>query len=138
MKAERLTNRTKSLVNLLASGFLIVIVALCLISSSLFINTESLITLLVFDFLFLTLTFRLWGTLIGKLGLLALGNAVGLFCNLVFYSIHIVGVAFFGDGFNVFYAISYPILNLLWVVSFWSLSLAALPKPQCARQAEKP
>jgi hypothetical protein len=108
MKAERLTNRTKSLVNLLASGFLIVIVALCLISSSLFINTESLITLLVFDFLFLTLTFRLWGTLIGKLGLLALGNAVGLFCNLVFYSIHIVGVAFFGDGFNVFYAISYP------------------------------
>ena len=138
MKAESLTNRTKSLVNLLASGFLLEIVALCLIASYLLINTESMITLMVFDFLFLTLAFYLSGTLASKLGLLALGNFVGVLCNLVFYSIHVVGVAYFGDGFNIFYAISYPVLNVLWIVSFWSLSLAALPKPQCARQVEKP
>jgi hypothetical protein len=106
MKAENLTNRTKSLVNLLASGLLLEVVALCLISSYLFINTESMVTLLVFDFLFLTLTFHLSGTVAWKLGLLMLGKIVGLLCSLIFYSIHIVGVAYFGDGFNVFYTIS--------------------------------
>ena len=64
-----------------------------------------------------------------KLGLLAAGNALGLFCNFIFISFSIVGVEYFGQVFNVFYALSYPILNTLWMVTFWSLSLTALPKP---------
>jgi hypothetical protein len=136
MKAKNLTTQTKSLVNLLASGLLLEIIALCLISSYLLIDSESMISLLVFDFLFLTLNFYLNGKTAVKLGLLALGNFVGILCNLVFFSFHTVGVAFFGGWFNVFYAISYPVLNMLWVVSFWSLSLAALPKPQCAKPVE--
>ena len=63
-----------------------------------------------------------------KLGLLAAGNALGLFCNFIFISFSIVGVEYFGQVFNVFYALSYPILNTLWMVTFWSLSLTVLPK----------
>jgi hypothetical protein len=95
-----------------------------------------MVTLLVFDFLFLTLTFYLRGTLQQKLGLLAFGNLIGLLCNFLFYAIQIVGVAYFGGGFNVLYLLSYPVLNLLWIVSFWSFSLAALPKPQQASHSE--
>lgn len=130
-------NRTKLILNLLASALLLVIIALCLIASYRLINTESTVTLLVFDFLFLSLTFHLKGTLLEKLALSALGNLVGILCNFIFYAIQVVGVAYFGDGFNVFYALSYPVLNLLWVVSFWSFSLAALPKPQGVNQAGK-
>jgi hypothetical protein len=129
--------RTKPILKLLASGLLLEIVALCVIASYLLISTESMITLLVFDFLFLTLTFYLKGSLPQKLGLLALGNLIGILCSLIIYAIAVVGVAYFGEGFNAFYAISYPMLNVLWIVSFWSFSLAALPKPQ-GRQAEKP
>jgi len=136
-KAEKSTNRMKSLVNLLAAGLILEVLALCLVFSYLFVNTESMITLLVFDFLFLTLTFYVCGMVVWKLGLLLLGNIVGLLCSLIFHSIRIVGVAGFGEWFNVFYAVSYPGLNMVWIVSFWSLSLAALPKPQFASQSEK-
>jgi hypothetical protein len=135
-EGENLTTRTKSLVNLLAPGLLLEIIVLCLIFSYLLIDSESMISLLVFDFLFLTLNFYLNGKTVLKLGLLALGNLVGILCNLIFFSFHTVGVAFFGGWFNVLYAISYPIMNMLWIVSFWSLSLAALPKPQYAKPAE--
>ena len=85
---------------------------------------------MIFDFLFISLTFQLTGGFIRKFGLLALGNVVGFFFNSVFYSFNVVGMAYFGNMFQVFYAIFYPLLNMLWIVTFWSLSLAALPKPQ--------
>jgi hypothetical protein len=69
-----------------------------------------------------------------KLGILSLGNITGLFWNSVLYHFAIAGVTFFGDPCNVFYAISYPILNFIWIVSFWSLSLAVLPNPKTLKQ----
>jgi hypothetical protein len=92
-------------------------------------SVETTVLILIFDFLFVSLAFQLNGTIARKLGLLAAGNALGLFCNLIFVSFSIVGVEYFGQMFNVFYALSYPILNALWMVTFWSLSLTVLPKP---------
>jgi hypothetical protein len=92
------------------------------------INLETAILLLIFNFLFISLTFQLNGTLARKLGLLAVGNALGLLCNFTFVSLGVVGSAYFGQVFSAFYAICYPIGNTLWVVAFWSLSLTALPK----------
>jgi hypothetical protein len=109
--------------------FFLEIVTLCLIASWLLINFETTILLLIFNFMFVSLTFQLNGTLTQKLGLLAIGNALGLFCNFTFVSLGIVGNEFIGQGFNVLYAIFYPIGNTLWIVAFWSLSLTALPKP---------
>jgi hypothetical protein len=114
----------------LVLGLLLEAIALCLILSYRFVNISATATLAIFNLLFLSLTIYLEGTLNKKLSLLALGNILGLFWNWVFQHFAYVGVTCFGDLFNVFYAIFYPFLNFTWIVSFWSLSLAVLPKPK--------
>jgi hypothetical protein len=121
----------------LVLGLFLEAIALCLITSFRFINIESTVTLLIFNLLFLSLTFQLNGSRNRKLGMLALGNIIGLFWNFVLHYFAIAGVTFFGDPFNVFYAVSYPFLNFMWIVSFWSLSYAFLPMPKSTR-AEVP
>jgi hypothetical protein len=93
------------------------------------INIETAIMLLIFNFLFVSFTFQLSGTRMQKLGLLAVGNVLGLLCNFLFISLSTASSEYFGTGSNVFYAIFYPIVNTLWIVMFWSLSLSTLPKP---------
>lgn len=124
--------------NSLVLGLFLEAIALCLITSFRFINIESTATLLIFNLLFLSLTFQLNGALNRKLGILALGNIVGLFWNFVLYYFAIAGVTFFGELFNVFYAVFYPFLNFMWIVSFWSLSLTILPKPKSPPAEVKP
>jgi len=114
----------------LASGLFFEAIALCVIASFRFINIESAVTLLFFNLLFILLTFELNGTLNRKLGMLALGNIIGLFWNFILYFFTTAGIAYFGEAFNVFCAIFRPFLNFMWIVSFWSLSLAAFPKPK--------
>ena len=116
--------------NRLVSGLFLEAIALCLIASFRFINIESTVMLLIFNFLFASLIFQLNGTLSRKLCMLALGNIIGLFWNFIFYFFAIVGAAYFGEIFGVFYAIFNPLLNLMWIVSLWSLSLSVLPHLQ--------
>jgi hypothetical protein len=111
----------------LVLGLFLEAIALCLITSFRFINIESTVTLLIFNLLFLSITLQLNGSLNRKLGMLALGNIIGLFWNFFLYFFAIAGVTFFGEIFNVFYAVFYPLLNFMWIVSFWSLSLSVLP-----------
>ncbi len=113
-------------------------IALCLIASFRFINIEVTAILLIFNLFFFSLAIHLNGTLNRKLGVLALGNIIGLFWNFVLYYFAIAGVTFFGEPFNVFYAVFYPFLNFMWIVSFWSLSLTVLPKPKSAPAEVKP
>jgi hypothetical protein len=124
--------------NRLVTGFFLEAIALCLITSFRFINIESTAALLIFNLLFLSLTFQLNGALNRKLGILALGNIAGLFWNFVLYYFAIAGVTFFGESFNVSYAVFYPFLNFMWIVSFWSLSLTILPKPKSPPAEVKP
>jgi hypothetical protein len=124
--------------NRLAMGLFLEAIALCFITSFRFINIESTATLLIFNLLFLSLTFQLNGTLNRKLGMLALGNIVGLFWNFVLYYFAIAGGAVFGETFHVFYAVFYPLLNFAWIVSFWSLSIAVLPNPKKASAEVNP
>jgi hypothetical protein len=102
--------------------------ALAVIASFRFINLESAITLTIFTFLFASLIFQLDGSTTKKLALLSIGNAIGLFWNLVFFYFAFVGAAYFGKAFEIFNIILYPFLNLMWIVPFWSLSLGFLPK----------
>jgi hypothetical protein len=112
----------------LVLGLFVEAIVLCWITSLRFINIESTATLLIFNLLFLSLTFHLNGAFKIKLGMLALGNITGLSWNVVLYYFATAGVAFFGEPFNVFYAVSYPFLNFMWIVAFWSLSLTVFPK----------
>jgi hypothetical protein len=111
-------------------------VVLCLVFSFRFISVGSTITLLVFDFLFVSLIFQLNGSWNRKFLLLTLGNMVGLFWNFVFSLFSVAGMAVFGEMFGVFYSVIFPFLNLLWIVSFWSLSLSALSPPLCSVEVE--
>jgi hypothetical protein len=105
-------------------------IGFCLIFSFLFLGIESAVTLLIFDFLFLTMIFQLNGTAAKKLCLLTIGNLIGVFWNLVFVFFSAAGFSIFGRSFEAFYQMLYPFMNLLWIVSFWSLSLAFISKPR--------
>jgi hypothetical protein len=101
-------------------------IVLCLIAAFRLINLETTVTLLIFNMLFTTVIFQLRGSVNRKLGLLLMGNIIGLLWSYIFCSLSAAGTWVFGEGFNVVYAIFYPFLNFMWVVSFWSLSLALL------------
>ena len=60
--------------SVLAMGLFVEAIMLCLIASFRFVNLQSTATLLIFNALFVSLTFQLNGKLNRKLGLLALGN----------------------------------------------------------------
>jgi hypothetical protein len=112
-------------------------IILCLIASFRLINLQSTVTLLIFNILFVSLIFQLNGSVLKKIFMLTAGNIVGLFLNLIFYYFSLAGYDYFGVVFNAFYTLIYPILNLMWIVPFWSLSLGFLPKEQEAiRQAK--
>jgi hypothetical protein len=100
----------------------------CPIVSFRFIEIESTITLLIFSVVFGSITFQLNGTVNRKIGLLAVGNLLGLFWNLVFYNFSSAGTLAFGRVFESFYVMVFPFLNMLWIISFWSLSMAYLSK----------
>lgn len=101
---------------------------LSLIASLQFINIQSTAILIIFNILFFTLISQLDGSLPKKIFVLAIGNIIGFFWNLIFYYFSIAGYDSFGKAFNVFYTLIYPVLNLMWIVPFWSFSLGFLPK----------
>lgn len=113
-------------------------IALCVIASFRFISIEVTVALVFFNFLFICLTFELNGTLNRKLSILALGNVVGLFWNTILFLLATVGNAYFGETFNVFYAVFSPFLNVMWIIAFWSLSIVAFPKPENLHVEAKP
>jgi hypothetical protein len=113
------------------------VITLCVIASLRFISIESAGELLFFNFFFFLLTCKLNGTLNRKLGILAVGNIIGLFWNFIFYFFSIAGTAYFGEIFNVVYAVFCPFLNFMWIISFWALSIAAFPKPESPNKEAK-
>ena len=109
------------------------IVTFCLIASFRFIEVKSTLTLLIFSFLFGSITFLLDGAFGRKIGLLAVGNLLGLFWNFIFHSFSSAGSLAFGKVFEVVYLMIFPFLNMLWIISFWSLSMAYLSKTNSNR-----
>jgi hypothetical protein len=107
-------------------GFFIGAIASYMLLSSSFVSSESVYMLIIFNFLFVSLTFPLNGTLTRKLCMLLFGNVIGLFWNYLF-SLFAYTVAYYlGDFFNTLYMVLSPFVNLVWIVSFWSISLTAL------------
>jgi hypothetical protein len=120
--------------NSLAIGFFVTIITDCLLVSYRFVNSESseLICglLVLFNVLFISLFFQLNGSRILKVGILTIGNIIGLFWNLLFYTLLEEICGCFSLQFDAAYTIASPILNLLWIVPFWSISLSYLPRLQ--------
>jgi hypothetical protein len=116
--------------NLLVSVLFLEATVLLLIASFRYSDIPSTVMLLIFNFLFISLTFGLNGKINRKLGLLAFGNGVGLVWNISLNSLAITANALLGDAVLLPFQILHPLLNFFWLVSFWSLSLSALPKPR--------
>jgi hypothetical protein len=90
------------------------------------VSVQSAFALVIFNFLFVSLTFPLDGHLSKKMCLLLIGNGLGWLWNWLFHML--IGTIVFavGDVFYPVYLILNPFANLLWIVSFWSLSLTVL------------
>jgi len=118
------------IINRIAIVLLVEIIILCLIASFRYVNIQSTITLIIYNLFFASLFFQLNGSSTLKVAILTTGNIVGVFWNLFFYYFSLIGCEYFGLSFNAIFTLTYPILNLIWIVPFWSLSLSFLPELQ--------
>jgi hypothetical protein len=115
-------------------GFSVGAIASYMLLSSSFVSSESVYMLIIFNFLFVSLIFPLNGTLTRKISMLLIGNIIGLFWNYLF-SLFAYAVAYYlGEFFNTLYIILSPFVNLIWIVSFWSISLTALANSKDKKQ----
>jgi len=58
--------------------------------------------------------------------MLLAGNIIGLLWNYLFSMFVVTVVNYFGRFFDIVYIILNPFVNLVWIVSFWSISLTVL------------
>ena len=82
--------------------------------------------LVVFNVFFVCTLFPLNGSLKRKLAVLALGNILCLFWNTMFSMLVGTVATSVWVGFNALLIMLSPLLNSLWVVSLWSISLTFL------------
>ena len=102
--------------------FLASIISYLFLSSGLLVNEEAF-TLIVFNFLFVFTTFPIGGKLATKVLLLFLGNLLGLLWNYLFFiTVQGVGNSVLSDFLQIFS----PLSNLIWIVTFYSVSLTVL------------
>jgi hypothetical protein len=116
----------------LAIGLFSVLIILCQLASYRFVNLTSTAVLVLFNVFFISLFFLLNGSPILKAGILTIGNVLGLLWNCFFYYILSTGYSYFGISFEVLFTFLFPILNIMWVVPFCSLTLSCLPKLKAA------
>lgn len=114
-------------------GFSVAAAFSCAILLSHYVDDESVFMLIAFNFLFVSLTFPLNGSLATKVLLLSTGNIIGVLWFFLF-STFVHGVAYYlGAAFNVLYLILGPFVNLVWIVTFYSLSLTILANAKSRR-----
>jgi hypothetical protein len=91
------------------------------------LDERALVSITIFNFLFVFLLFPLEGPLFRKVYLLVAGNIVGLLWYFIKSSFGEVSVFYFGtDALRIITVVIGPIIDLVWVVSVWSLSLSML------------
>lgn len=121
-----MADKFKRSVYCLSIVLLIEAITLCIVLAYR-IDPRSCLALIVFNVFFASLFFQLSGSRIEKTAILAAGNALGLLWSYLFQNVATAGYTLFGDTSNVVFSVIYPILTLLWMVPFWSISLSFLP-----------
>ncbi|KPV64514.1 MAG: hypothetical protein AOA66_0124 [Candidatus Bathyarchaeota archaeon BA2] len=101
-------------------------------------NETALVSIVIFNFLFIFLIFPLEGSLLRKVFLLISGNLVGLAWYLIQSSFLAVSAPYLEAGaFKVVYVILCPIIDSVWIVSVWSLSLSVLASAQRRKELKR-
>jgi hypothetical protein len=124
-----LERRLNRVVHFLFLSLLVLVIVLCILLAYRQLSIDYSLTLVFFNLFFISLFFQLSGSLKIKIGMLACGNIIGLMWNYFFQTVFRTGSDILGASLNVFFNMIYPILTLMWMVPFWSLSLSILPKP---------
>jgi len=107
-------------------GTTAIILLICL-SLHHILDERALISISIFNFLFVFLLFPLEGSLFRKIYLLVAGNIVGLLWYFIKSSFGAASVFCLGtDALRIITVVIGPIIDLVWVVSVWSLSLSVL------------
>ena len=86
----------------------------------------ALVAIGFFNLLFLFLLFPLEGPLLRKTMLLIGGNAVGVLWYLIQLSFEEVFLALNSDTFKTVILVAKPLIDFVWIVAVWSLSLSVL------------
>jgi hypothetical protein len=89
----------------------------------------SVIILLLFNAFFILILSQLYGNISIKVSILIVGNLLGTALNILFYAFAQDIHTLFGVSPSIVLTVTYPILNFVWVVPFWSLSLSLFSKP---------
>jgi len=91
------------------------------------LNEPALISITIFNFLFVFLLFPLEGQLSRKVYLLFAGNIVGLVWHFVKSSFGVASVSYLGaEILKIITVVIGPIIDLIWIVSVWSLGISTL------------
>ena len=102
-----------------------------------FLNLSAQIAITLFHLLFVFLLFPLQGPLLRKVGLLFAGNIVGGLLYLIRSAFQEASVSFLNvDAFKVIAVVVTPIIDFIWIVSLWSLSLSVLASAKKPRGKE--
>jgi len=101
-------------------------IVLCLGGSYLSNNFHSFLALVILNFFFITILYPLKGSSIAKAGMLNVGNLLGVSINSLFYFFTTAINNHFSVPLSTLINMGYPILTLMWIVPFWSLSLTLL------------
>ena len=119
-------------------GFSVGAISSYLLLSSPYISDESALMLLIFNLLFVFLIFPLNGTLTTKTCMLLVGNVIGFFWSNLFSLFAHAATYYFGAIFSALYIILNPLINFVWIVSFWSVSLSVLANSEKRKSEAEP
>ncbi len=109
----------------LACGFIMATLAILLISSLSVVAGQSAIVLAIFNFFFVVTTFALEGSLVVKSSMLLAGNGIFLLLNHALSYLLSGGQSALYASVDIFLS---SLINLVFIVSFWSVSLTILAK----------
>jgi hypothetical protein len=100
------------------------------------LNLEVAQNLFTFNILFLLILMPLKGSLARKIAILLVGNVLSFLWSTLFCLLVCVTVGQMGGMLHLLYALLSPMLNVLWVVAFWSTSLTFLTGKENGKRRE--
>ncbi len=108
------------------SGILAATVTSYIFVSFPFVDNEIAPVMVIFDFFYVSLTFPLDGALGWKMLLFVVGNVIGILWNRFLSSVAQILTVSLGQSATTLHMALSPMLNLFWIISFWSVSLAII------------
>jgi hypothetical protein len=90
------------------------------------LDISALVAVSFFNLLFVFLLFPLEGTLLRKIVLLFAGNSVGVLWYILQFCFEDVFFFLNSNAFRMIFLVAKPLVDFVWIVSVWSLSLSVL------------